>query len=179
MKLFKIIVLILFSNQILMAQKNNIITDNSQVEFVIKNIGINVKGTFSGLNGQIFFDANDLKNSFIDVSIDANSVNTDNQARDKHLRKPDYFDAVQYPKISFKSTKIEKASRLNRYNIEGNLTIKGSTKSIKLETIISEKDDISTLKTNFEINRRNFKVGDNSLVLSDKVKLNLNVLFGR
>jgi polyisoprenoid-binding protein YceI len=159
-----------------MAQNYIPINENSKIGFVIKNLGLNVNGSFSGLKGTIIFDFKDLKNSEINVSVNSNSVNTDNSARDKHLRKEEYFDVEKYPLITFKSTKIEPATRLNRYNVEGNLIIKGISKTIKFELIAIEKENSLDLKCNFEINRRNFKVGGNSLVLSDNVKINLNIL---
>lgn len=172
MKLFKILFFILITNSI-MAQNFIANNENSKINFVIKNIGLNVNGSFSGLKGTITFDAKDLKTSEINVSVNSNSVNTDNSARDKHLRKDDYFDVEKFPVITFKSTKIESATRLNRYNVEGILTIKGISKTIKFELIATEKVDNLELKCNFEINRRAFKVGANSLVLSDNVKMNL------
>ncbi len=159
-----------------MAQNFIANNENSKISFVIKNIGLNVNGNFSGLKGNIIFDVKNLSSSEIDVTVNSTSVNTDNTARDKHLRKEEYFDVEKFPLISFKSTKIEKATRLNRYNVEGNLTIKGISKIIKFELIAIEKENILNLKCNFEINRRNFKVGGNSIVLSDNVKMNLNII---
>ena len=159
-----------------MAQTYTVNNDNSKVGFTIKNIGLNVNGSFSGLKGTIIIDNSDFKLSEINVSVNSNSVNTDNSARDKHLRKEEYFDVEKFPTISFKSIKIEKAARLNRYNVEGNLIIKGISKAIKFELITLEKDNNLELKCNFEINRRTFKVGGNSLVLSDNVKMNLNII---
>lgn len=159
-----------------MAQNYKVNDSRSKIGFVIKNIGLNVNGVFTGLKGNIVFDAKNLLVSELDLSINSNSINTDNQTWDKHLRKDEYFDVEKYPLITFKSTKIELATRLNRYNVEGNLTIKGISKTIKFELIASEKDNILDLKCVFEINRRNFKVGGNSFVLSDNVKMNLNII---
>ena len=78
--------------------------------------------------------------------------------------------------ITFKSVKIENALRLNRYNVEGVLTIKGISKTVKFELITSEKGNNIELKCNFEINRKNYNVGGSSLILSNNVKLNLIIL---
>ena len=160
------------SNSI-MAQNYTPKNESSKIGFVIKNIGLNVNGNFSGVQGNIIFDSKILKSSAINVSVNSNSVNTDNNARDKHIRQEEYFDVIKFPLITFISNKIEAATRLNRYNVEGNLTIKGISKIIKFELIAIEKDSNLELKCNFEINRRNFKVGGSSLVLSDNVKMNL------
>ena len=158
---------------------DNGVLRKGEFESVIKTynqLGLNVNGTFSGLKGTIIFDNLDLKSSEINVSVNSNSVNTDNTARDKHLRKDEYFNVEKFPLISFISNKIEKATRLNRYNIDGILTIKGISRPIKFELVAIEKENNIELKCNFEINRRTFKVGENSLVLSDNVKMNLIIL---
>ncbi len=151
-------------------------SQNSKVEFVIKNLGLNVRGFFTVLQGEMIFNANDLKKSQMNFSINSNSVDTGIKDRDKHLRKEEYFDVEKFDLITFKSTKIEAISRLNRYNVEGNLTIKGISKLINLELIISEKETNLSLKCNFEINRRKFKVGGSSFILSDNVKMNINII---
>lgn len=176
MKYLRILIVNLIFINSVMAQTYNANDTNSKIGFVVKNIGLNVNGNFSGLKGIIIFNVKDLKSSEINFSVNSNSVNTDNSARDKHLRKEEYFDVEKFPIINFKSTKIEVATRLNRYNVEGNLNIKGIIKPIKFELIAVEKDNNLELKCNFEINRRNFKVGGNSLVLSDNVKMNLSII---
>ena len=92
------------------------------------------------------------------------------------MRKEEYFGVEKYPLINFKSTKINAATRLNRYNVEGNLTIKGITKPIKFELIAIEKENNLDLKCSFEINRRNFKAGGNSMILSDNVKMDIAII---
>src|SRR5580693_9516283 len=76
----------------------------SSVLFKIRNLGFNVSGSFSGLDGNIQFDPNNLATCNFDVSIDANTVNTDNNMRDNHLRNETYFDVKNYPRIRFVST---------------------------------------------------------------------------
>src|ERR1035438_2563679 len=68
----------------------------STVQFKIRNLGFNVNGSFSGLNGNILFDPNNLTASQFNVSIDANTINTDNNMRDDHLRNDSYFDVKKY-----------------------------------------------------------------------------------
>lgn len=162
---------------------NNLIAQNfvpnndlSKVKFSIKNLGINVNGSFSGINGSIAFDSKNLNSSEINLSVNSNSINTENAARDKHLRKDEYFDVVKFPLITFQTTKISPATRLNRYNVEGDLTIKGIKKQIKFELISIEKEDNLDLRCTFEVNRRNFKVGGNSMILSDNVKMNIVII---
>src|SRR5580692_2210099 len=83
----------------------------SSVQFKIRNLGFNVNGSFSGLDGNIQFDPNNLTTANFDVSIDANTVNTDNNMRDNHLRNETYFDVKNYPRIHFVSTKITTSNK--------------------------------------------------------------------
>lgn len=154
------------------AQKFIPLEKDSKIKFVIKNFGLNIDGDFSGLKGLIVIDKKNIENSEIVLSLNSNSINTNNKERDKHLKKEDYFHVEKFPLLSFTSTKITKKIGLNKYLINGNLTIKGVTKRIEFETTISNNDTAMSLRGAFQISRRNFKIGDSSIVLSDVVKLN-------
>ena len=71
----------------------------SAITFQIKNLGINVGGSFNGLKADINFDPSHLDSSSIEASVESNTVNTDNESRDRHLKSEDYFDVDKYPEI--------------------------------------------------------------------------------
>jgi polyisoprenoid-binding protein YceI len=146
----------------------------SRIEFTIKNFGINTSGTFMGLQGNIKFDSSNLPLSFFNVSVDAKTVNTDVEARDKHLKKEDYFNVDKFPRINFTSTRIAKSA--SSYTITGNLSIKGISKEISFPFTVMPTQNGQEFKGTFTINRRDFKVGGSSWVLSDNVALSLKVL---
>ena len=157
------------------AQKYVAIDSDSKIKFVIKNFGLSVDGTFSGVKGTILFNSKNIEKSEITLSVNSNTVDTNNKERDKHLKKEDYFSVEKFPLISFTSTKITKKIGLNKYIINGNLTIKGITKSVEFEVTISNKDEILTIKGTLQLNRKTYKVGGSSMVLSDNVKLNFTI----
>jgi polyisoprenoid-binding protein YceI len=95
-----------------------------------------VRGAFDKAEANITLDDKDLTKSNIDVTIDVGSVNTKNQKRDDHLKGADFFDATNHPKMTFKSTKIEKAGK--GYKVLGDLTIRGVTKPVVLDVEVSE-----------------------------------------
>src|SRR5882757_9802211 len=97
------------------------IDQGSLVEFMIKNLGFNTKGSFSGLDGSISFDAKDAGKASFDVSIDAASINTDNNMRDGHLKKESYFDVEKYPRIKLVSTSVTGPDNGGRYTFNGKL----------------------------------------------------------
>ena len=148
-------------------------TTNASVTFKIKNAGINVKGSFGGFKGKILFNPNNLAGSKFIGIVQAGTVNTKNRGRDRHLRKSDFFDVAKYPTIKMKSTKITKSG--GKFYADFQLTIKGKTKTYKVPFNFSQKGKQGTFKAYFEINRKDFGVGGNSLILSKTAKITLNV----
>ncbi|RYY17328.1 MAG: polyisoprenoid-binding protein [Chitinophagaceae bacterium] len=151
------------------------VAGESKVEFKIRNFGFNVNGKFGGLAGKIVFDPASLSGSGINVSIDANSIDTDNNTRDNHLRKEDYFDVKNYPRIQFVSTKIANGKKSGDFVITGKLTIKKTTREISFPFTAKSLTNGYRLKGEFKINRRDFGVGGNSTV-SDNLLVCLDVV---
>ncbi len=175
----KITMMLLFSLLIssgLYAQKLTPVDDGSKVHFTIKNFGIKTGGDFTGLKGTINFNPTALSNSSMNVSVNANSVNTNNDTRDKHLKKDDYFDVEKYPVITFISTKITESTVAGRFFVIGNLTMKGITKSIQFGFAATPNINGYKFNGSFEINRRDFGVGGGSGVLADKLNVTLEIL---
>jgi polyisoprenoid-binding protein YceI len=149
---------------------------NSKVHFVIKNFGIKTGGDFKGLKGTIKFLPANLAVSVFDVTIYAVTIDTDNESRDEHLRKAEYFDAPTYKTIQLISTKITTSSIAGRYYMFANLTIKGVTKPVEFGFGAIPKDGGYVFDGEFKINRRDFGVGGSSVSLSDKLTVSLSVL---
>ena len=147
----------------------------SSVQFKIRNLGFNVNGSFSGLDGNIQFDPNNLAASNFDVSVDANTVNTDNNMRDNHLRKDTYFDVKNYPRIRFVSTKITTSNKTGILFIFGKLTIKNQTKDISFPFTATLSNEGYLFNGTFKINRKDFGVGGTSTI-SDDLEVSLNIL---
>jgi polyisoprenoid-binding protein YceI len=91
-----------------------------------------VRGQFKGVTGAVLWDDQDINNSTVDVTIDANTVDTGEPKRDADLKSANFFDVKNYPTITFKSTKIEKISA-GKMKVAGNLTIHGVTKQVVLD----------------------------------------------
>lgn len=155
------------------AQTYQPVNDKSTVKFVVKNFGVNTGGDFKGLQGAITWDAAAPEKSAFDISIDAASVNTNIDSRDNHLRKEEYFDVQQYPKITFVSDRIKPSGK--SFTVYGKLSIKGTTKDISIPFTATDKDGGYLFEGSFSINRKDYKVGGNSMVLSDNVTITLSV----
>ena len=101
--------------------------------FAVKHLMIStVRGQFKGVTGTINWEDQDISKSTVDITIDANTVDTSEPKRDADLKSDKFFDVAKYPTISFKSKKIEQVSA-GKLKITGDLTIHGATKEAVLD----------------------------------------------
>jgi polyisoprenoid-binding protein YceI len=152
------------------------IDNGSQVGFSIKNFGFTVNGNLKGLKGRIIFNPANLTAAFVNASVDAATINTDNGLRDSHLKKADYFDVAKFPLINFISTKITPTATAGNFLMEGNITIRDITRKITFPFTAISTGDGYLLAGSFVINRRDFGVGGGSMVLSDNLTVSLAVV---
>mgnify|MGYP001116720456 CR=1 FL=1 len=147
---------------------------DTEITFKIKNAGLTVNGSLQGFEGNIDFNPNDLQSSKITASVQVETIDTGIGMRDKHLKKDDYFDVEKYPKITMVSKSF---TTKNDGSYEGifDLTIKGHTEEITLPFSISDNSGTRTFSANFELDRRDYGVGGNSFLLSDKVEAFIKV----
>ncbi|MEO7120954.1 MAG: YceI family protein [Ginsengibacter sp.] len=179
MNLKKILVLTFcFASSVIQAQKYVPTEAGSKVHFIIKNFGIKTGGQLTGLKGEIIFSPEDMAACHFNISVDANTIDTDNDSRDSHLKKEEYFDADKYPQITITSTKIDKTNKTETgfYYFTGTLNMHGVTKPLSFPFHAEKIKDNYLFTGDFEINRIDFGVGDNSAVLSNTVSVSLSVL---
>lgn len=159
---------------------------HSEIGFKIKHLVIStVSGSFSKFDATMESNAPDFTDASISFEADVDSVTTNNEQRDGHLKSDDFFNAEQFPKITFKSTSIQKKGD-NEYILHGDLTIRDVTKNIALnvEHGGSVIDPWGQSKEGFEltgkISRKEFGLKWNALteaggaVVSDDVRLMLS-----
>lgn len=107
-------------------------TSHSTIEFAIRHLVIaKVRGRFTGVTGTLELDEANLARSTVKAEIKTASITTANDQRDTHLRSPDFFDAEQFPLITFESKRIEE--RGDELLLTGALTIRDVTQDITLE----------------------------------------------
>ena len=151
------------------------VDQNSSVTFKISNLGFTVPGSFKGLKGTISFDPEDLSQSVFDVTIDAGTVNTDNNMRDEHLKAESYFNVNKYPVIRLTSTKVSSTNKKGSYLFNGKLTIKNTTKDISFPFTAEPLGTGYLFKGSFKMNRRDYNVGGFSIV-SNELEVFINVV---
>lgn len=168
-------ILILFVN-LAIAQQLKPVDEGSEVSFKIKNFGINVSGTFTGLKGKITFNPDSLPASEFDVTVDTKTINTGIDQRDNHLRKEEYFDAEKHPTIHFISTKITTSTNKEYLFVFGKLTIKDVTKEVSFPFKATKQGEDYVFEGDFKINRRDYTVGGGSITMADELTVNLKVV---
>ena len=154
-KLQIIAIAIIFASLSAFSQTTNWSIDkaHSHILFGVKHMVIStVTGYFRIFDGKLVTNGDDFNNGYIEFNINTASINTDNEQRDKHLQSPDFFDAVKYPNITFKSKYMKKLNN-NEYELVGNLTMKNVTKEIKLNVEYN-----GTIKDPYGKTRAGFKL---------------------
>lgn len=147
-------------------------TDDA-VTFTIKNFGLNTSGKLKGLKGDIKWDEQNVAASSFTVSADVNTINTGVEGRDNHLKKEDYFNVAKYPTITFTSTGITNTN--GAYSVTGNISIKGTTKTISFPFTVLKTSNGYVFDGSFNINRKDYNIGGGSMVLSDDANVHLKV----
>ena len=144
----------------------------SAITFTIKNFGFNVAGSFNNFTISSNFNEETLKTSFFNAEIRVKSIFTDSESRDAHLLESDYFAAEKYATMLFESTEIA-IEKNDKYRLTGFLTIKGVQKRVVTQLEVTRLKTGITILANFRVDRKDFGVGGNSLVLSDEVNIKM------
>ncbi len=160
---------------------------HTQLGFVARHAMVTkVRGSFNDIEGSGVFDADNPAASHFEVTIQAGSIDTRNADRDTHLRSNDFFDMENHPTITFTSTGVS-ASGDDTYNVVGDLTIRGVTKSISFDLELSgpARDAFGNTRIGLEgstsVNRKDWDLNWNmpldagGLLVSEKVTLEFEV----
>ncbi len=159
---------------------------HSNVEFSVKHMMVStVKGRFKNVSGTLNIDEANPSRSEITAAVEVASVETGAEQRDEHLRSDDFFNAAQYPEITFRGTNIE--GKGDDWKLAGDLTIRDITKPVVLDVEFEGRapDAFGGERAGFtastKINRKDFGVNWNGVieaggvVVSDTVKIALNI----
>jgi len=108
-------------------------TSHSVIGFWVRHLMISkVRGSFGKWSGKLAFDEADPTQGQVEVQIEAASIDTQEAPRDAHLRSPDFLDVEKFPKLTFKSSSVERV-RDKQYRVTGELTIRDVTRRVVLE----------------------------------------------
>jgi polyisoprenoid-binding protein YceI len=163
---------------------------HSHAEFKVKHMMIaNVKGTFSGLSGDLTLHEPEHTLTKVDASIDVSTVNTGDAQRDGHLKSAEFFEVEKFPAMTFKSTKVTPKGG-GDFAVTGDLTLHGATKSVTFEVEgLSDpaKDPWGNLRVGLsataKINRKDFGLTWNAaletggVLVGEDIAISLEVQF--
>jgi len=188
MKKATIIAALLISSAATFAQTWSVDKAHSRVGFNFTHLQVaELGGTFNSVDGKITSAKPDFSDAAVEFSADINSINTDNEQRDKHLQTADFFDAEKFPKLTFKSTSWKKVSD-KKYKVAGDLTLHGVTKPVVLDVVLGgtgihpqSKKPIAGFKITGIIKRTDFGIAPAlpALMVSDEVNLSANAEFAK
>jgi len=154
---------------------------HSCVIFRIKHLNVAFfYGRFNEFSGQFVFDDAAPSKSMLDIVVKADSIDTNNDARDQHVKGPEFFDVATYPELKFKSVKVESAGT-DKLKVTGEMTMHGLTKliTVDLERTGQGNDPWGSYRAGFEtvftIKRTEFGMTNMLGGLSDEVKLTISI----
>ena len=170
---------------LLAASLSALAADNYKVDpihstsvFKIKHANTaNFYGRFNGPTGSFSLDPADVTKSSFTIELNANNVDTNNPQRDAHLKSPDFFNAKQYPTITFKSKSVKAGSAANMLEVTGDLTMHGVTKSVMISVELTGKGEFppgtqrAGVEATFTVKRSEFDMSKMIGPVGDEVRL--------
>jgi polyisoprenoid-binding protein YceI len=152
----------------------------SSIKFGVDS-SVSIKGIFEKWNANIKFSSRDVRDAVLDIEIEADSVNTGSHMKDNKLKGKDFFNVKESPLITFKSTKIVQTDP-NTFDIEGNFTIRGVTKTEKL-TLTSDSKGTPTgsLDGTMAFDRKDYGMtsGIPFIKIANRVEVNVRLKWRR
>jgi polyisoprenoid-binding protein YceI len=170
------------------AQTWDIDTAHSSAQFSVKHLMVStVRGDFGKTTGTIEFDGKNVSSIKVNATIDATSINTRNEGRDKHLKSADFFDVEKFPTITFTSKSVA-AAGAGKFKVTGDLTMRGVTKQVVLD-VEGPSAEIKGMRgetrvgatATTTINRQDFGVSwsraldGGGVVVSDQVQITIDL----
>ena len=165
----------------------NLDTAHSEINFKVKHLVVStVTGHFESFSGKVITNGDSFDGANVEFEADINSINSNQAQRDEHLKSADFFDAENHPKMTFKSVSFTKKSDEN-YTLIGDLTIRGTTKTVSLEVVYNGtvqgfggNFNVAGFEIAGKISRKEFGLTWNGItevggvVVQDEVKLDIN-----
>ena len=163
---------------------------HSNVKFTVTHMVVSeVDGSFKNFDGTVEHSKADFSDASVSFTVDVTSINTDNENRDKHLKSDDFFNADQFPQMKFQSTSFKPVGG-NKYQLEGNLTIRDITKPVTFDVVYggsvnTQRGAKAGFKASTTINRFDYNLKwdrateAGGLVVAKDVEITINAQFNQ
>jgi polyisoprenoid-binding protein YceI len=188
MKKINTLVLALLVVGTVSAQNWTLDKSHAKVGFGITHLMISdVEGSFNSFDAKLTSTKEDFSDAAIEFTADVNSVNTNSEGRDKHLKNEDFFDAPKFGTLTFKSKSLTKVEG-KKYKLEGDFTMHGVTKPVSLDVIVNgpvvhpfNKKTVAGFKVSGILKRSDFNFGSKypGAILSEEVVITANAEFAK
>jgi polyisoprenoid-binding protein YceI len=186
MKKIVLFTFFLMSITVVFGQTWSLDKSHAKLGFSVKHLLIsNVEGNFKSFDATITSEKDDFSDAIIELTADVNSINTDNEQRDDHLKGPDFFDAPNHSTLTFKSKTFKKIAD-KQYKLTGDLTLHGVTRPMELDVTFNgtavhpyTKKTLAGFKVAGVLKRSDFGIGNSTpgAVVSNEVEISTNVEF--
>ena len=155
---------------------------HTNVLFDVNHLGYsNMIGRFGELEGMLVFDKENIENSKVEISINTASIDTFHEKRNEHLKSPDFFNAAEFPEMTFVSTSVKKTGD-NTATLTGDFTLMGVTKQIDLDLIVNKagehpfnKKEVAGFSASGMIKRTDFGMKYGVPMIGDDIKLRIDM----
>ena len=160
---------------------------HTQATFQVKHLSMsNIRGGLSNITGSVVWDPKDVTKDSVNATLDAKTINTGSDYRDKYLKGEDFFNTDKYPTLTFRSTSVKKAGA--GFKVTGDLTLAGVTRSVVLDVegpAAPQKGPegglVSGLSATTTIKRADFNFGTKypNAMVSDEIKITIDLEMGQ
>ncbi|MES2522747.1 MAG: YceI family protein [Gemmatimonadota bacterium] len=150
---------------------------HSEINFVADSRMLSAHGFFAKWDADVALDPKNWEASTVAITIDASSINTRVEMRDKHLRSDDFLAVDKFPTITFKSVEVKKSGE-SKLDITGDLTVRGTTKRVVVPaTLVFYEGTTGRFRGHFAINRKDYGIAYNSAVnpIQDEVQVQWDI----
>lgn len=136
-----------------------VVPAQSEIAFTTRQMGVPVDGHFRSFSSQVRFDPKNLSQASVAFTIDLASARIGTAETEAELAKPDWFNTKAFPQATFRSTGV-KALGGNRYEVAGQLAIKGTTRDVVVPVTLAQAGATTTAQGQFTLRRLDFRIGD-------------------
>lgn len=158
---------------------NQVQTDKSSINFMYQQMGVKMNGKFKKFNSVLNFDSTNPAKSKASFEIDLASIDTGSSEADQEVKGKSWFNIPNFPVAKFVSSNV-KALGGNKYEVDGQLSIKGQSKNLIIPVVFNQKDKVGSFEGSFSINRGDFKIGEGEWakfdLVANEVQIKFNIL---